>query len=215
MIDLPSKQILTGAALSLFLVGLALDPALAQHDLNHSEPATQQSGANPQLSQASRRSRTTQAQRAQRVAGIVHSVNDETLVLRLADGTCQTFTMTSQVLGNRALRKGTLVIVNTDTAQRVTRIETPAADETIAGVVSAIADDQVTVQLPNGETQETTIPPETVARLRLQPGVPVVITTYEGVPVTRVCLGERPRPQPLVTPPPPAPVPPPPVPALW
>jgi len=156
-----------------------------------------------------------QAQR-DRIAGIVHALNGETLVLRLADGTCQTLTVPSQVLGNRTLRKGTLVVVNTDTAQRVTRLETPAADKTIAGVVSAIADDRVTIQLPNGTTEETIIPPATVARLRLQPGVPVVVTTYEGIPVTRVCLGERPRPQPpVMTPPPPAPEPPPPIPALW
>lgn len=208
------KRILTATALSLFLAGLPLYPALAQHHPNDSEQAAQQSRAKPKLSQASNRSQKTQAQPAQ-IAGIVHALKDETLVLRLADGTCQTFTVTSQVLGNRTLRKGTLVVVSTDNAQRVTRVETPAADETIAGVVSAIADDQVTIQLPNGETDETLIPPETIARLRLKPGVPVVVTTYEGIPVTRVCLGERPRPQPPVMPPPPAPEPPPPVPALW
>lgn len=216
MISLSTKQVLTGTALSIFMTGLPLSPVWARSHQNLSEPVVQQSSAELKLSQADSRSQPTQTQPAQRVAGIVQSFKGETLVLRLADGTCQTFTVTSEVLGNRPLRKGNLVVVNTDTSQGIiTQLETPATEETIDGVVTAIVEDQVTLQLPSGETEGTTIAPETIARLGLKPGVPIRVTTYEGIPVTRVCLGERPRPPAPVIAPPPAPEPPPPVRALW
>lgn len=139
-----------------------------------------------------------------RFAGVVKSFNGETLVVRLDDGSCETLTVAPEVLGDLNLTKGSLVVVERKDAL-VTKLQQPKVEQTMSGVVTNIVDDQVTVKLPNGETEGTTIAPETAKRLGLAPGVPINVTTYAGIPTTKVCLGERPRSQPPVVAPPPPP----------
>lgn len=155
-----------------------------------------------EIEQAPETKETLQGDR--RFAGIVKSFDGETLVVRQDDGSCETLTVAPEVLGDLNLTKGSLVIVERKDAQ-VTSLQRPEVSQTIDGVVTEMVDDQVTLKLANGETEGTTIAPETAKRLGLAPGVPLRVTTYEGVPTTRVCLGERPRSQPPVVAPPPPP----------
>lgn len=172
------KGLLTGTMLSL-LVGLSAYPAMADSPGNQPGKSTNQ--ANTNLSQAS-----TGAQR--NVTGIVNSFRGNTLDLRLADGTCKTFSVEPSTLSSQSLRKGTLVTFDTDANRRVTRIQQPEVAETINGVVTKIANDQVTLRLPNGQTRTTVVAPATAQRLKLAPGVPIATTLYRGTSLTKVCV---------------------------
>lgn len=157
-----------------------------------------------------------------KVAGFVQSVNGDTIELRLANGECEQFTLQPGVVAAANLRPGSLVTLDTDKNNTVTKIDAPVAEQTISGVISTIDADSVTLNLPNNETYTTSIPVETIVRMNLAPGSPLLVTTYQGIPTVRICPGailpQPAPPQPPIVrevPPPPVVVPPPPVRALW
>jgi len=204
--------LLTGVILSL-LVGLSAQPAMA--DTSGSQPEKSTNQANTNLGQAS-----TGAQR--NVTGIVNSFQGNTLDLRLANGTCKTFSVEPSTVDSQRLRKGTLVTFDADANRRVTRIQQPEVAETINGVVTKIANDQVTLKLPNGQTRTTVVAPATAQQLKLAPGVPITATLYRGTSLTKICVRAldippvAAAPVPVVQPPvPPAFKAPQPVRALW
>ena len=204
--------LLTGAIL-LLLVSLSAQPAMADTSGSQLEKSTNQRNTN--LGQAS-----TGTQR--NVTGIVNSFQGSTLDLRLADGTCKTFSVEPSTVGSQRLRKGTLVTFDADANRRVTRIQQPEVAETINGIVTKIANDQVTLRLPNGQTRTTVVAPATAQQLKLVPGVPIATTLYRGTSLTKICVRAldippvAAAPVPVVQPPiPPAFKAPQPVKALW
>lgn len=148
--------------------------------------------------------------------GLVKSLSGKTLELRLADGTCRKFTVEPNVLGSLNPRRGTLVALDANNNGLVTGLQLAEVDRTIHGTVTNVVDDQVTLRLPDNQTETTKVAPETAARLNLAPGVPLSVTSYRGTASTRICVGKAvPTPPvalPLTTP---VVTPQPPVRALW
>lgn len=161
-----------------------------------------------------------------KMVGFVKSVEGETIEVRMANGECQRFTLRPELVASSNLRPGSLVAFNANSDGVIATIETPVAEQTYSGVVQTIENDSVTLALDGGETYTTIIPAQTATRMNLAPGTSLSVTTYQGVPTTRICLGtvfkELPvQPVTIEEPPvfvrPPAPVTQPPVPvrALW
>lgn len=166
---------------------------------------------NSTVSQAPVKPETQSALSSRNTVGLVKSLNGKTLELRLADGTCRKFAVEPNVLGSLNPRRGTLVALDTNNSGSVTGLQLAEVDRTIHGTVTSIVDDQVTLRLPNNQTETTRVAPETAARIGLAPGVPLSVTSYRGTASTRVCVGKAQVPPPAALPPVEAP----PVRALW
>ncbi len=212
---------LIGAALSL-LPMLLTYPAMADQSSQHLGPvsrtdAPQVGQGGSTVSQTPVKPNIQSALSSRNTVGLVKSLSGKTLELRLADGTCRKFTVEPDVLGSLNPRRGTLVALNADNNGLATGLQLAEVDRTIHGTVTSVVDDQVTLRLPNNQTETTRVAPETAARLGLAPGVPLSVTSYRGTTNTRICMGKAvPTPSvaplPLVTP---VVTPQPPVRALW
>jgi hypothetical protein len=157
--------------------------------------------------------------------GIVRSVSDKGVEVRMLDGTTQVMSVTGEMMSYASgLQRGSVVGFDTDAASgNLTRLESAQVDRTVSGTVSSIEGDQVTVQSSTGETITTPLSSATIARMGLAPGKELIVTTYQGTWATKVCCPETPAPVSTVVPTPtPQPVgapflppPPKPVPGLW
>lgn len=143
---------------------------------------------------------TEQAAVSQEVVGLFRSLDGNVLQLRLPDGTSQTYTVDPAQTSSLALQRGELVTVVTDANNQVTQIQPAAVEEVLTGEVQSITGDQVVLELPNGEVQTTTVPVDTITRMGLAAGKPLVVTKYLGTWATRVCLGKE-APVPVAQPP--------------
>lgn len=214
---------LTGTALSLLPVLLTY-PAMADQSGAQSgqptsyadtAPIAQAAESNQVVTQAPVKPSIQAALGSHNTVGLVKSLSGKTLELRLADGTCQKFTVEPDVLGSLNPRRGTLVALNANNNRQVTGLQLAEVDRTIHGTVTNVVDDQVTLQLPNNKTEITRIAPETTARLGLAPGVPLSVTSYRGTASTRICVGKAVPTPPVIPLTTPVVTPQPPVRALW
>lgn len=165
----------------------------------------------------------TAASSNQTIPGIINSSNGSNVEIKLADGTSQKYQLNPNLVNSPNIRKGAFVALSVDGNQVVQEVQPAEVEKTLEGTVREIVGSQVTIELPNGQLETTTVAPAVSARMGLAPGVPLMVTYYRGISSTKLCFGKT-TPPPISLPPviePPAIIPPPavkappPVPALW
>jgi hypothetical protein len=157
--------------------------------------------------------------------GIVRSVSDKGVEVRMLDGTTKVMSVTGEMMSYASgLQPGSVVGFDADPASgNLTRLESAEVDRTVSGTISSIEGDQVTVQSSTGESIVTPLSSATISRMGLTSGKELIVTTYKGTWATKVCCPATPAPVSNVVPTPtPEPVgapflppPPKPVPGLW
>jgi molybdopterin-binding protein len=141
----------------------------------------------------------------QSVTGIVQSVSGDKVEMSLGSGVTESYTVPPEALKGMTLRDGMFVQLTADSKGNVQEVQPPEVEKVINGVVSSIDGDQVTLQLPDGSTETTTVSPQTATQMNLANGSPIVVTTYKGTVATKICPGAvAAQPAPIA---PPAPVP--------
>ncbi len=125
--------------------------------------------------------------------GLVRSVSNGVLDIRTLDGNSKQIPIPSNLSGSASgLQQGSLVGFDTDAAGNLTRLEPPTVDRTLEGTISAVDEDQITVQSASGETMTTSVDSATIARLGLAQGKKVAVTTYQGTWANKICCVEEP-----------------------
>jgi molybdopterin-binding protein len=141
----------------------------------------------------------------QSVTGIVQSVTGDKVEMSLGSGVTESYTVPPEALKGMTLRDGMFVQLTADSKGNVQEVQPPEVEKVVNGVVSSIDGDQVTLQLPDGSTETTTVSPQTATQMNLANGSPIVVTTYKGTAATKICPGAvAAQPAPVA---PPAPVP--------
>jgi hypothetical protein len=125
--------------------------------------------------------------------GLVRSVSNGMLDIRTLDGNSKQIPIPSNLTSAAStLQQGSLVGFDTDATGNLTRLEPPAVDRKLEGTISAVEEDQITVQSASGETMTTSVDSATIARLGLAPGKEVSVTTYQGTWANLICCVEKP-----------------------
>jgi hypothetical protein len=144
--------------------------------------------------------------------GILQSVDDKALVVRLLDGKTETYTLGPDT-PPPTYSRGDIVGFNANKKKVATDIQAPPVERQFEGTVSAIDKDQVTLTSTSGETLTTTISPETMSRMGIATGKELTVTQFANTWATKVCnrvATPAPTPQAAPTPAPFQPTPPPP-----
>jgi hypothetical protein len=128
--------------------------------------------------------------------GIVRSVSDNAVEVRMLDGTVKQMPLTGDTMSYaNGLQPGSVVGFDTDAASgNVTKLEAAQVDRTVSGTVSSIEGDKVTVQSSTGESITTPLSSATIARMGLTTGKELIVTTYQGTWATKVCCPATPAP---------------------
>jgi hypothetical protein len=130
--------------------------------------------------------------------GIVRSVSNGTLDVRLLDGTSKQLTISESLAASTSqLKRGDLIGFDTDASGGLTKIQPPEVDKTIEGTVSAIDGNQVTVKTASGESITTPIETGTINRMALAPGSQLKVTTFKDTWATKICGAVTPPPPPV------------------
>ncbi len=154
--------------------------------------------------------------------GIVRSVSNGTLDVRLLDGTSKQLTISEPLASaTSGLKRGDLIGFDTDSSGGLTKLQPPEVDRVIEGTVSTIDGNQVTVKTATGESITTPVETATINRMALAPGSQLKVTTFKNTWATKICGAITPPPPPVtnvpvepttpiptggaVAPPPPAP----------
>jgi hypothetical protein len=125
--------------------------------------------------------------------GIVRSVAGDTLSVRMLDGTTKQVPVASGITPSLGgLQRGAIVGFDTDPSGAITKLEPAEIDKKVAGTVSSINGDQVTVLSSTGESITTPVSTATISRMGLAPGKELIVTTYKGTWASKLCCPETP-----------------------
>lgn len=229
----------TTTILSLVFYGLFTSPVLANsshrsfqgipsnyRDTEVGLPETETLIALNQGTDISQTQTVTPASLNQNVPGIISSSNGTNVQIKLADGTSKNYQLNSNLVNSPNIRKGAFVALLVDENNVVQEVQPAEVEKTLEGIVREVVGSQVTLELPNGQLETTSVAPAVSARMGLAPGVPLIVTSYRGIGSTKLCFGKT-TPPPISLPPvipnqppvgggePPAIEPPKPIPALW
>lgn len=164
----------------------------------------------PSITTAGQETSITPSGQANQLAnyGIVRSVSSGVLEVRSLDGTTRQLTVPeSLATSTGGLQRGSLIGYDTDASGALTRLQPPAIDRTISGTVSEIKGNQVTITPANGESITTPVDPSTIARMGLNTGSQLTVTTFKDTWATKICGAVTPPPTPVSDAPAPEPIP--------
>ncbi|MBW4621350.1 MAG: hypothetical protein KME17_18570 [Cyanosarcina radialis HA8281-LM2] len=191
---LKPTTLVTGTILSVVFCGLATSSAMARpsSDANRHGVLVSQDTVDPTDAPSNNSQAATPPK--MRIVGVVKSYNNNTLELRDVSGASQPYTVDPSAVGSLNLRPGTMVAVDANQEGQVQSVEMAEVDRTYTGVVREINQENVTLELPDGQTTTTVISPETRSRMGITTGTPLNLTTFRDTTATKVCIGQRPAP---------------------
>jgi hypothetical protein len=124
---------------------------------------------------------------SENVVGIVKSVNGNQLEIKLPDGQIQLYEAPPS-FSTSSLTPGSFVQATLDpTGKTIQDIKIPSVSKVLSGVIKTVNGEEVTLELADGTTEVTTINEATAERMNLTPGVPLTVTSYTGIPETKLC----------------------------
>lgn len=200
-----SKYLVASSLTWAVLCGLSTTTALAdetRHGVSDKEKVQTQEVQAPTAVQAAA------APVNPAIVGLVKSYEGNNLLLRLSDGSDRSYPIEPTATGSDRIRQGAFVSLDMDPQGQIKTVDTAEVDRVYEGTISKIEAEQVTVDLEDGTTYTTIISPATVARMGLESGSPLKVTTYKGTTATLLCLGQKATPiaAPIPIAPPPEPV---------
>jgi hypothetical protein len=127
--------------------------------------------------------------------GIVRSVSGDNVSVRMLDGSTKQVAVTGdQASSLSTLQPGSILGFDTDPSGAVTKLQSAEVDKKVAGTVSSIDGDRVTVLSSTGESLTTPVSSATISRMGLVPGKELIVTTYKGTWATKICCPQTPAP---------------------
>jgi hypothetical protein len=118
--------------------------------------------------------------------GLVSSVKNNKISVRLLNGKNKTYVLASNAIG-RNIKRGSLMGFNTDRQGRITRLSPPEVQKVYQGTLVIVEGTKIGMVTPQGERFITTLAKEKIVRMGLTPGQPIKITQYRGTWATKVC----------------------------
>lgn len=119
--------------------------------------------------------------------GLVRSLKGDQLSVRLMDGTSRTYKVAAN---NAALtfRRGSLVGFDVNGNDQITKVAPPRVRRVFEGTVIVVEENKLGLVSPTGERLVTSLSPDRIARMNIEPGRTLRVTQYEGTWATKVCL---------------------------
>ncbi|GAC1469789.1 MAG: hypothetical protein NVS2B14_00850 [Chamaesiphon sp.] len=182
---LQKVKVLTGMTLSLLLSVVAVYPAAAQSTQDGSMPGGSKlmpGGAMPSGSMMVGQ---------HIIQGTIRNINGEVVTIEMPNGQTQALTINQRDIGRLNLQPGVAIIASMNNGiptvylasdpNAPNPMDNMTAQQTVRGTIQSINGNVVTVQMPNGETQDITVTQDDMNRLSLQPGMKIVTTMNNGV----------------------------------